>query len=71
MSSAKDSVQETYLKEAVDQKKPVRINLANGKEIRGVITSYDTFTLIVNVKEMGVLVYKSAIAAIGPAGSET
>ena len=71
--SAKVSVQDTYLKKMADNQTDVRVNLTNGKEVRGKIKQFDAFTVVLTVKGMmEVLVYKSAIAAIGPsAGSES
>jgi len=67
--AAKGSVQDVYLKAAADAKSAVRISLLNGKDLRGVVKQFDAFTLIVSVKDMDILVYKSAIAAIGPANT--
>ncbi len=67
--SAKGSVQDAYLKKMTDDQTVVRINLTNGKEVRGKIKQFDAFTVVVAVKNLEVLVYKSAIAAIGPAAA--
>lgn len=67
--AAKGSVQDVYLKAAAESKSPVRISLLNGKDIRGLVKQFDAFTVIVTVKDMDILVYKSAIAAIGPANN--
>lgn len=63
---AKESVQDTYLKHALDRKMRVRISLVNGKELRGQLLKFDAFTILLGVGNQEVLVYKSAIAALGP-----
>ena len=67
--SSKVSVQDAYLKETADKAEMVRINLVNGKEVRGVIKAFDAFTILLTIKGMDILVYKSAIAAMGPASA--
>jgi RNA chaperone Hfq len=65
--SGKESVQDTYLKHTLDRKMRVRISLINGKELRGQVLKFDAFTILLGVGSQEVLVYKSAIAALGPA----
>ena len=68
--SGKVSVQDTYLKAVTEKQEVIRINLINGKEVRGTVKAFDAFTVLLSVKDMEILVYKSAIAAMGPANSE-
>jgi host factor-I protein len=68
--SGKGNVQDVYLKQVSEQKTVVRISLVSGKEVRGQIKSFDAFTIIVTTKGLEILVYKSAIAAIGPATNQ-
>lgn len=67
--SAKGSVQDAYLKDVSDRGDVIRISLTSGKEVRGAVKAFDAFTLVVSTKGMDILVYKSAIAAIGPASA--
>jgi host factor-I protein len=67
--SGKVSVQDAYLKETAEKAEVVRVNLVNGKEVRGVIKAFDAFTVLLTIKGMDILVYKSAIAAMGPASA--
>lgn len=64
----KMSVQDAYLKEMADKEALVRISFMGGKELRGKVKAFDNYTMIITAKGMDVLVYKSAVAAIGPAG---
>ncbi len=66
MAGDKPNVQDTFLNEARKTQRPVRVLLCNGKELRGKVTSFDTFTLMLNANGMDVLIYKGAIAAIAP-----
>jgi host factor-I protein len=65
--SAKGNVQDAYLKTVSEQGQQVRISLVSGKEVRGQVKAFDAFTIIVTTKGFEILVYKSAVAAIGPA----
>ena len=67
--SDKESVQDAYLNEVLANGELLRLNLINGKEVRGHIKAYDAFTILVATRELSILVYKSAVAAIGPAAA--
>jgi len=64
--SAKASVQDEYLKKLITGRTSVRVLLVNGKDLHGIIKSCDAFTLILDVGGTELLVYKSAISALGP-----
>jgi host factor-I protein len=66
--SGKESVQDAYLKDISAREVTIRISLVSGKEVRGRVKAFDAFTLLITTKGLDILVYKSAIAAIGPAG---
>ncbi len=66
MGTDKPNIQDNYLNELRKMQMPVRVLLISGKELQGVITGFDTFTFTVEVKDVEVLVYKSAVAAIAP-----
>ena len=65
--SDKESVQDNYLKAVRESGETLRINLINGKEVRGQVKAFDTFTVLVTTRGLNILVYKSAVAAMGPA----
>jgi host factor-I protein len=67
--SGKGSVQDAYLKEVSDKGDTIRISLIGGKEVRGAVKAFDAFTILVTTRGMDILVYKSAVAAIGPASA--
>jgi RNA chaperone Hfq len=64
--SARPQVQDGYLNEVRKQKRPVEIVLLGGKTLRGIVTAFDTFTVRLRCKQDDILVFKSAIAVIGP-----
>ncbi len=67
MSGKGNQVQDEYLKKVIEQRTPMRILLTSGKDLRGFIKDSDAFTLVLDIGEgVELLVYKSAIAAIGP-----
>lgn len=66
--SAKASIQDEYLKQMIGNRVAVRLVLANGKDLRGIIKACDAFTLILDIGGAELLVYKSSIAVLGPQG---
>lgn len=66
--SAKASIQDEYLKQMISNRVAVRLVLVNGKDLRGIIRACDAFTVILDIGGAELLVYKSAIAVLGPQG---
>lgn len=64
--SAKASIQDEYLKKLIANRVGVRIVLVNGKDLRGLIKNCDAFTIMLDIGGVELLVYKSAIAVLGP-----
>lgn len=58
------NLQEDFLKKLQQRRKPVTVITANGFQMKGVITAYDQFTLLVEIAGRQNLVYKSAISTI-------
>jgi host factor-I protein len=67
LSTSKGNIQGPYLQAAKDKETVVRIVMVNGKQLSGKITGFDTFTILVEISGIEVMVYKSAIAVVGPA----
>lgn len=65
---AKASLQDEYLKKMIAARTGVRVVLNNGKDLRGIIKGCDAFTVILDIGGAELLVYKSAIAVLGPQG---
>ncbi len=68
MTQEKVSIQDRYLNELRKSRRPARVMLSNGKEIRGVVTGFDPFTFTLRSMDTEVLIYKSAVAIIAPEG---
>ena len=66
--SAKASIQDEYLKRIITSRVIVKVVLNNGKELRGTVRACDAFTLVLDYNGTELLVYKSAIAVLGPQG---
>ncbi|MFP4248407.1 MAG: RNA chaperone Hfq [Armatimonadota bacterium] len=64
--SGKPQVQDEYLNEVRTKKRPVEIVLLGGKSLKGVVEAFDTFTIRLRCRSDVLLVFKSAIAVIGP-----
>ena len=61
-----NNLQEIFLTRARKQNIPVTMFLVNGFQQRGVIESYDDFTVLVVNEGIQHLIYKSAISTIVP-----
>ena len=61
------SMQDTFLNEARKSRVPVTIFMTNGFQQRGVVMSYDGYTVLVVNENRQYLIYKHAISTIGPA----
>ena len=66
MSTEKPNVQDDFLNDLRKADTQVRVLLTSGKDLRGVIRSFDAFTFLLETHGVKILVYKSAVAAIGP-----
>ncbi|NLJ35850.1 MAG: RNA chaperone Hfq [candidate division WS1 bacterium] len=67
MSKPRNSLQDRYLQTMKDEGTVMRIVMVNGKQLSGKLADYDTFTVLVDISGVEVMVYKSAIAVLGPA----
>ena len=70
MAKVKPDLQDQYLKQMQEKSGTVRIVMVNGKELVGTIAGFDAFTVLISVGDVEVMVYKSAVAVIGPTGSD-
>ncbi len=64
--SSKPQVQDEYLNEARTSRKQVEVILLEGRSIKGIVVAFDTFTIRLRCKRDDILIFKSAIAVIGP-----
>lgn len=67
MSSEKNgNLQEVFLNHLRKNKTPVTLFLVNGVKLQGIITWFDTFSVLLRRDAHSQLVYKSAISTVMP-----
>ena len=62
-----NNLQEIFLTRARKQNIPVTMFLVNGFQLRGVITGFDCFVVILDSEGRQQVIYKHAISTIAPA----
>ena len=60
------NLQDAILKEVRREKVPVTLFLMNGFQLRGVITGYDSFVVVLNTDGKQQMIYKHAISTLVP-----
>ncbi len=60
------NLQEAILKEVRRDKIPVTLFLMNGFQLRGVITGYDSFVVVLVSEGKQQMIYKHAISTLAP-----
>ena len=62
----KYNLQEIFLTRARKQQMPVTVFLMNGFQLRGTVTGFDSFTLVLDTEGRQQVIYKHAISTIVP-----
>ena len=62
----KYNLQEIFLTRARKQAMPVTVFLMNGFQLRGTVTGFDSFTLVLDTEGRQQVIYKHAISTIVP-----
>ena len=60
------TLQEAILKECIRERVPVTLFLMNGFQLRGVITGFDSFVVILGSDGKQQMIYKHAISTLAP-----
>ena len=60
------NLQDAILKEVRRDKVPVTLFLMNGFQLRGIITGYDSFVVVLNTDGKQQMIYKHAISTLVP-----
>ena len=60
------NLQDTFLNQARKEKMLTTVFLVNGYQIKGIVRSFDNFTLMLEVEGKQQLVYKHAVSTIIP-----
>ena len=66
MASAQSNLQDNFLNSVRKSKNPVTLFLVNGVKLQGVITWFDSFSVLLRREGTVQLVYKHAISTIMP-----
>ena len=61
------NLQESFLNQARKMRMAVTVFLVNGFQIRGIVTGFDNFTIVLDSEGRQQLIYKHAISTIAPA----
>lgn len=64
--SNKSNLQEIFLTKARKQNVPVTVFLVNGFQLRGNVTGFDSFTVVLDTDGKQQVIYKHAISTIVP-----
>lgn len=67
MPKAAVSLQDYFLNQVRKENMPVTVYLVNGFQLRGVVKSFDNFTVLLDSDGRQLLVYKHALSTITPA----
>ncbi len=68
MSEKPKQLQDVFLNQVRKEKVPVTVFLMNGVKLQGVVSWFDSFSILLKRDAAGQLVYKHAISTIMPAG---
>ncbi|MDR3311050.1 MAG: RNA chaperone Hfq [Oscillospiraceae bacterium] len=60
------NLQDVFLNKARAGKLPLTVFLVNGFQMRGVVTGFDNFTVVLDSEGKQQLIYKHAISTISP-----
>ena len=66
MMQRQTSLQDTFLTRARRAKTPVTVFLMNGYQLRGIITGFDSFAVVLVSDGKQQFIYKHAISTIAP-----
>ena len=66
MMQSKANLQDLFLSRAKRDRMPVTMFLMNGFQMRGVITGFDAFVVILDSEGRQQVIYKHAISTIAP-----
>jgi host factor-I protein len=64
--SKSPNLQDVFLASARRNETPVTVFLMNGFQMRGVITGFDAFTVVLTAEGKQNLIYKHAISTVSP-----
>ena len=66
-----NNLQEIFLTQLRRERRPVTMFLMNGFQMRGIITGFDAFVVVLDSEGRQQIIYKHAISTIAPARNVT
>lgn len=60
------NLQEAILNECCREKVPVTLFITNGFQLRGIVTNFDSFVVVLKVDGKQMMIYKHAISTLVP-----
>ena len=60
------NLQDAIIKEMVTERVPVTLYLNNGFQMRGIITAFDSFVIVLITDRKQQMIYKHSISTIAP-----
>ncbi len=66
MNKSTNNLQDIILNGARKNKIPIILYLTNGFQLKGNVTGFDSFTLVLNCDGKQIMIYKHAISTITP-----
>ena len=60
------NLQDTFLNQSRKNRTPLTVFLMNGFQMRGVVTGFDNFTLVLESDGKQQLIYKHAVSTLSP-----
>ena len=64
--SESTNLQESILKECIREKVPLTLFLMNGFQLRGIVTGFDSFVVVLVSDGKQQMIYKHAISTLAP-----
>ena len=61
-----ETYQDTFLNQARKERTPLTIFLVNGFQMRGIITGFDAFVIVLASEGRQQMIYKHAVSTIAP-----
>lgn len=66
MAKSTMNLQDSFLNQARKQNITVTVELSNGEKLKGKVSGFDSFTVIIDTGKIPHLIYKHAISSISP-----
>jgi host factor-I protein len=66
MTGTKQNLQDVFLGHLLKHKTPTTVFLTNGVKLQGIVTGFDTFSMLLRREAHAQLIYKHAISTIMP-----